>query len=53
MMNSEEDKIFFMCLAALLCQQFLRFANVYRYRRMDINEFNVVLEKFSFDLKLS
>ena len=25
---------------------------VWRYRRMDINMFNVVLKKFSFDLKV-
>ena len=25
---------------------------VWRYRRMDINKLNVVLEKFSFDLKV-
>ena len=52
-MNPEEDTIF-------LCVWLLYYANIFadsqmkkrRYRRMDINGFNVVLEKFSFDLKL-
>ena len=43
-----------MCLAALLYYVII-FADSQmekgRYRRMDINGFNVVLEKFSFDLK--
>ena len=58
-MNPEEDKIFFLCLAALriLWQQFFIVSDsrmeVSRHRRIDINGFNVVLEKFSFDLKVS
>ena len=51
-MNPEEDTIF-------LCVWLLYYVNIFadsqmekrRYRRMDINGFNVVLEKFSFDLK--
>ena len=48
-MNPEEEKRF-------LCVWLLYYVNlrieVRRYRRMDIKGFNVVLETFSFDLKV-
>ena len=43
-----------MRLVALPCQQFFADSRmeVRRYRRMDINGFNLVLEKLSFGLKV-
>ena len=57
-MNPEEDKIFFVfgCSTYTMSTIFIIFDSrmeVRRYRRMDINGFNMVLEKFSFDLKVS
>jgi len=51
-MNLDEDKIF-LCVWLLYSVNFFADSRmeVRRYRRMDINRFNMVVEKFSFDLK--
>ena len=51
-MNSEEDKIFIWVWLLYYVNNFSDSRmEVQRYRRMDIQGFNVVLETFSFDLK--
>ena len=55
MMNTEEDKIFSCVRLLYYVNNFFpirEWRTVRRYRRMDINGFNLVLEKFSFGLKV-
>ena len=50
-MNPEEDEILLRIWLLYCVNNFCRFANGGTgYRRMDINGFNLVLGKFSFDL---